>query len=91
MFFRELYSNQRETLRLLNVIQQELNRMSQEMDNLTAAVKANTDAEDSAIALIQGIAKQLADAKQDPAKIQALADELNAKATALGAAVTANT
>lgn len=61
------------------------------LDSLTAAVKANTDVEQSAIALIADIAQRLADAKTDPAAVQALADQLNANAAALSAAVVANT
>ena len=45
----------------------------------------------SAIVLIQGLAEQIAELKNDPAAIQALADRLNASATALASAVTANT
>ncbi len=67
--------------------------MSKELDDLTAAVKKTSDTEDSAILLIQGIAKQLADAiaANNPAALKALSDELSAKADALGAAVVANT
>jgi uncharacterized membrane protein affecting hemolysin expression len=69
-------------------------KMSAVMDTLTAAVKRNSDVEDSAVLLIQGIAKQLADliaAGADPAALTALSDELTAKTDALAAAVAANT
>ena len=67
--------------------------MSAEMDTLTAAVRRNSDVEDSAVLLIQGIAKQLADAiaAGNPAALTALSAELNAKADSLAAAVSANT
>jgi hypothetical protein len=61
------------------------------LDELQLQVTQNTTVEASAITLIQGLAAQLAAAAQDPVKVQALADELNASATALAAAVTANT
>lgn len=68
-----------------------------EIDNLEASVKANTDAEDSAEALLIGISKQIADLKAagtDPAtaaRIQAASDLLSARAAKLAAAVVANT
>ncbi len=61
------------------------------LDELQAQVTQNTQVEQSAIVLIQGLAAQIAANATDPAKIQALADQLNTSATALAAAVTANT
>jgi hypothetical protein len=54
-------------------------------------VQANEDLEASAITLIQGIAAQLEAAKEDPAKVQALAESLKASASNLSAAIVANT
>lgn len=65
--------------------------MSVELDRLTAQVTETRDLEQSAVTLIQGIAKQLHDAAAEPAKVQALADSLHASATALSEAITANT
>jgi hypothetical protein len=65
--------------------------MPLDLTAITAAVQRNSDAEASAIALIQDIAARLEAAKGDPVAIQALADALNAKADELGAAVVANT
>lgn len=65
--------------------------MSVEVDNLTAQVKANSDAIDSAVVLINGIADRIAAAGVDPVKLKALTDELRAKDDALSAAVVANT
>lgn len=73
--------------RLLN---QEMT-MSKELDDLTAQVAANTQVEQSAVTLIQGIAAQLAAAGTDPVKLQALHDQLKSSADALAAAVAANT
>jgi hypothetical protein len=65
--------------------------MAADLTVLTNQVKANTDLEASAIQLINGIAAQLAAAKTDPAKVQALSDQLSASAANLAAAITANT
>lgn len=73
--------------RLLN---QEMT-MSKELDDLAAQVAANTQVEQSAVTLIQGIAAQLAAAGTDPAKLSALHDQLKSSADALAAAVLQNT
>ena len=65
--------------------------MSQEVDNLTAQVKANSDAIDSAVVLINGIAARIEAAGVDPAKLKALSDELKSKDQTLAEAVAANT
>lgn len=65
--------------------------MSQELDNLTAQVKSNSDLLDSATALINGIADRINAAGVDPVKLKALSDELKAKDDVLAAAVAANT
>jgi hypothetical protein len=78
-------------IRLLRDIQLKEEQMSVELDAVTVQVTANEDLEQSAIVLIQGIAAQLAAIKDDPAKIQALADSLKVSADALAAAITANT
>jgi len=78
-------------LTLLGTIQGKEEHMSQELDALTAQVAANTEVENSAIALIQGIAAQLIALKDDPAKIAELAGTLKASADNLAAAVVANT
>lgn len=73
--------------------------MSQEMDALTDQVHANSNAVDSAVVLINGIADRITAAVKvehdkdviDPAALDALTTELRAKAATLGAAVVANT
>ena len=65
--------------------------MPLDLTNLTAAVTADTDAENSAITLLTTLASQLEAAKADPAAVQAIADQLNANASKLAAAVVANT
>lgn len=66
-------------------------KMSKELQDLQAQVAENTAVESSAVVLIQGIADQLAAAKDDPAAVAALCDQLNASADALAAAIAANT
>lgn len=65
--------------------------MSQELDNLTAQVKANNDAVDSATALINGIADRITAAGTDLQKLNDLATELKNKDDVLAKAVAANT
>lgn len=62
-----------------------------ELDDLTTQVTANTDAEKSAITLINGIAARIAAAGVDPVKLTALSTSLKSSADALAAAVVANT
>jgi len=75
---------------ILQVKTRETN-MAADLTSLTAQVQKNTTIEESAVTLIQGIAAQLAAAKNDPAAIQSLSDQLNASATDLSAAIAANT
>ena len=58
---------------------------------LTQAVTNNTTVEGSAVTLIQTLADELKANAGDPAAVQALADQINASAKALGDAVAANT
>jgi predicted chitinase len=58
---------------------------------LQAQVAQNTTIEASAVTLIQGLAAQIAAAGTDSAALAALTTNLNASATALAAAITANT
>lgn len=74
------------------IVTQERNTMAA-LDDLQAQVQANTNLEQSAVTLIQGLAKQITDAvaNNDSSALQALASQLNSSAAALGAAITANT
>jgi hypothetical protein len=76
---------------MLRLIQRKEEAMSQELDALAAQVAANTEVEQSAILLIQGIAAQLADLKDDPAQVLALSESLKASAANMAAAISANT
>lgn len=61
------------------------------LKKLEDAVAKATSINESAIALIQGISKQIKDAGTDEAKLNALTEKLDANEDALAAAVAANT
>ena len=89
--FPEVEAHFREISRKLSLILERIDRMSKELDDLTAQVKANSDLLDSATTLINGIADRITAAGTDPTKLAALTAELKAKDDVLAAAVTANT
>lgn len=70
-----------------------LNRMANELEDLKAAVARDTEVDQSAITLLNGLKAALdaAIASGDPAALQALSDQLGSNADSLAAAVTANT
>ena len=78
-------------LNLLQTIVQKENKMTGELDALTAEVTANTDAEASAVILLGQLHDLLVAAGTDPAKLQALTDQLSTSKDALAAAIVANT
>ncbi len=67
------------------------NPIDDAIDALSTKVEALTNAEQSAVALIQGISAQLRANANSPAKILALADKIDADTTELAAAVVAGT
>lgn len=69
----------------------EMRKIMATLDALTAAVTNENTVIDSAITLLTEISAQLSAAATDPAAVQALADEINAKAQTLADAITANT
>jgi hypothetical protein len=77
----------------LKQILRKLNEMDANLAALIAQVTQNTTIEASAVTLIQGIATQLttALASGDSGALPALATQLNTSATALAAAIQANT
>ena len=75
----------------LDSIAQGEQTMSAELDALTAQVQQVQQVDQSAIALINGLADQIKALANDPAAINALADQLKQQTDALAAAVTANT
>ena len=65
--------------------------MSVELDALKAKVAANTTVVGSAIVLIDGLAQQIRDLKDDPVALAALANELEATNANLAGKVAENT
>ncbi len=75
----------------LRRLTQEITAMSAILDRLTADVATLTSVDESAIALLNGLAQQIRDNAGDPAALAALADSLEAENANLSAAITANT
>jgi hypothetical protein len=82
----------------LDLILERLQKMSTQLDALTAAVNAEATVEASAVTLIQGLAAevaavsaQLAAAGTDTTALDALTAKIKASSDALSAAVAANT
>ncbi len=69
----------------------ELPAMSQALDRLKTEVQESTAVAKSAVQLISGLSAQIRDLKDDPAALEALADELDASQQELAAAIAANT
>jgi hypothetical protein len=64
---------------------------SKEMDALQAEVERNTTVDESVKALVTGLAARIEELKNEPTKLQALADQLKASNDSVAAAVAANT
>lgn len=79
--------------RKINLLLQMENRMSQEMDDLKAAVAAETTVGESVVALLGDISRRLTEALAagDTEAIKALTAELKTNQEKLAAAVLANT
>lgn len=80
-----------EILSAVQALTKGVQKMAGELDSLTAEVEKNTSVDQSAIALLQGLKKQLDAAGTDPQKLQDLKDQLAASSDALANAVAANT
>jgi hypothetical protein len=90
-WFRNVDRKLDEILGILRSVHNQGAHMSAEMDALEAQVTQMTTVEKSAVALINGLAAQIAAAGTDPAKLRALTASLQADAADLSAAITANT
>lgn len=75
----------------INRIEQKVDKIMADLTVLQAQVTKSTEVVASAVVLINGIAAKLESMKNDPAQIQALADELRTDNESLAAAVAANT
>lgn len=76
--------------RQLNSIIYKLNKMANEIEDLTAEVQETKGIMSSAKTLIEGFAAALAAAGTNPAKLKALRDDLNAGSEELATALAAN-
>lgn len=65
--------------------------MSVELDRLTQEVADTKTSVDSVITLVDGLAQQIRDSVNDPAKLLELAAELDSQQGRIAAAVSANT
>ena len=75
----------------VHLICKQLEKIMATLSDVQAAVTAEDTVIDSAIALIQGLAAQIAALAPNQAAIDALAADVKAKSDALAAAVAANT
>lgn len=90
-WFSSISAKQDAALGLLNSLERRMVKMAANLQVLTDSVSKNTNAVQSAITLLNGLAAKIAELKTDPVALQALADELNASSGALADAVVANT
>jgi predicted RNA-binding Zn ribbon-like protein len=72
------------------IINRRIKSMAGELDRVQTEVTEIGGAVDSAIALIEKIAQMIRDNATNPAALNKIADDLDAKGTALAAAVVAN-
>jgi hypothetical protein len=87
----ELNNKLNEILAVVKAIKQEEDTMTAQLEALQAAVAENEILQASAITLLEGLSAKIIELKDDPAALQALADEVTAKSAALAAAIQANT
>lgn len=76
---------------LLQSFNVKIDKMANELENLTKEVEETNTVVDSAITLLQGLKTALDAAGTDPAKLAALSASLDSKQTELAAAIAANT
>ena len=87
-------NNESELASIHEKLDQVLAQQEKSMANLTALtaeVERNTAVDQSAIALLNGLASQIEALKTDPEALQGLADQLKGSSNALADAVAANT
>jgi hypothetical protein len=68
-----------------------MHKMANELGDLEAEVQQNSNAIDSAVTLIEGLADKIAQAGTDPARLQAITAELRTKRDALAQAIVTGT
>lgn len=77
--------------KLLEMLVGRIETMSVAVDKLKAEVEETKGAVASIIALVEGLAQQIRDLKDDPAALEALANELDQEQAKIAASVAANT
>lgn len=85
------YPADEEILSLLRSIDQRTVAMATDLTRITTEVTEMSDAVDGAVALLNELAQIIRDNATDPAALNALADQLDSKGTALAEAIAANT
>lgn len=80
-----------EANRHLHTLLERTDKLSAEIDRLTASVTALTTVDDSLVALVGNLAQLIRDNAADPAALNSLADKLDAESAKVAAAVTDNT
>lgn len=90
-----LHTHQLSTAAALDDIKKELRKMSAASEaalaRLTASVAANTTVDQSILDLVTRLAQEVRDNANDPAALNALADQIDADAQRITEAVNANT
>lgn len=78
-------------LGILTTLRRDVTKMSEQMDKMTTEVSEAKTVMEGAAVLLGTLSQQIRDLKDDPAKLEALAAELDASSNALGEAIAANT
>jgi len=90
MKFREIRIHEKLD-KIIRLLQNKENKQMATLDELKAQVTQNTDAEQSALLLLNQLHQMLVDAKSDPVVLDAVISQLDVSKEALAAAVKANT
>lgn len=88
-----MWTKRRSNTRLLRELILKVDTLMATMQDLTASVQREADANDAVILLLTGVSQQLktAQAQNDPTAIQTVIDQIDANTKKLSDAVTANT
>ena len=87
----ELFEIDRKLDFIINFLTKMEKTIMADLNDLTTAVTNETSVNQSAITLLNGLSAALTAAGTDPVALAALATQINSNASALAAAVTANT
>lgn len=87
----DLEQNQERVIKMLRVVNLKENFIMAKIDDVTAAVEAETAVDDSAIVLLNNLTAMIKAAGTDPAKLDALISTINANKQKMADAIVANT